>query len=302
MSLYSSSIEKESEIDYSSLTVAALKDELRSRGLKVGGKKLELIERLQEYHQNESKEEEQNEEEETDISNDVKSAIQELNENIETLEEDEQEDATPVSSLLSDTLTDILKEDTLDTVKEKESSTPKRKSKSKPKQRTKAQIKKLKFLMQQDVEQLIQDKNTTAIAKALENIDRLTVLYNQEGNSDYKPKTIDYNLLIRAHGKLTSPTEALEVLMELEQLYKDTDDEDIRPSVISYTEVIDAYAKSHTPNAAEKAEELLFRMMTAAERPDGSMDEKIAPTSITCDAVLNAWAKRGRWLLRNVPK
>ena len=146
--------------------------------------------------------------------------------------------------------------------------------------------------MQQDVEQLIQDKNTTAIAKALENIDRLTVLYNQEGNSDYKPKTIDYNLLIRAHGKLISPTKALEVLMEMEDMYKDTNDEDIRPSVISYTEVIDAYAKSNTPKAAEKAEELLFRMMTAAERPDGSMDEKIAPTSISCDAVLNAYAKQ----------
>ena len=34
--------------DWASLTVAKLKDELRSRGLKVGGKKAELIERLQE--------------------------------------------------------------------------------------------------------------------------------------------------------------------------------------------------------------------------------------------------------------
>jgi hypothetical protein len=34
--------------DWASLTVAKLKDELRSRGLKVGGKKAELIQRLEE--------------------------------------------------------------------------------------------------------------------------------------------------------------------------------------------------------------------------------------------------------------
>ena len=34
-------------IDYSSMTVTQLKDELRSRGLKVSGKKAELIERLE---------------------------------------------------------------------------------------------------------------------------------------------------------------------------------------------------------------------------------------------------------------
>jgi len=39
---------KESNTDYSSMTVAELKDILRSKGLKVGGKKAELIERLEE--------------------------------------------------------------------------------------------------------------------------------------------------------------------------------------------------------------------------------------------------------------
>ena len=35
-----------SDVDYSEMTVAELKDLLRDRGLKVGGKKSELIERL----------------------------------------------------------------------------------------------------------------------------------------------------------------------------------------------------------------------------------------------------------------
>jgi hypothetical protein len=33
-------------VDFESMTVAQLKDELKARGLKVGGKKSELIERL----------------------------------------------------------------------------------------------------------------------------------------------------------------------------------------------------------------------------------------------------------------
>lgn len=41
-----SSTEEEEPIDYSKMTVAQLKDLLRSKGMKVSGKKAELIERL----------------------------------------------------------------------------------------------------------------------------------------------------------------------------------------------------------------------------------------------------------------
>ena len=160
------------------------------------------------------------------------------------------------------------------------------------KQRTKAQIKKLKFLMMQDVETLIQDKNSTAISKAQDSIQRLQKLYKTEGNSDYKPRILNYNMLVRAHGKLGTPEQAEKVLHDIQRMYKETKDEDIRPRTITYTEVIDAYAKSNKSNSAEKAEELLFQMLEEAENEDGTMDDTIAPSSITCDAVLNAWARR----------
>lgn len=161
------------------------------------------------------------------------------------------------------------------------------------KQRSKAQIKTLKFLMMQDIESLIQDKNKTAIIAAQNNIDRLERLFHKEGNDDYKPKIMQYNLLIRAHGKLGDPMQAEEILNNLEDLYQKTGEEDIRPTVISYTEVIDAYAKSNHAHSAENAERLLYLMMDRAQKDDGTLDDALAPTSITCDAVLNAWARKG---------
>ena len=182
-----------------------------------------------------------------------------------------------------------------ETKKKTTTTTPKtKKRKPKPKkERTKAQIKKLKFLMSEDVEKLIQDKNVTAIHKAQENIDRLQKLYQEEGNSDYKPRILNYNVLIRAYGKLASPEQAEKILMDLQRKYEETNDEDFRPRTITYTEVIDAYGKSKQRNSAEKAEEILMKMFEEAENDDGTMDESIAPSSITCDAVLNAWAKKG---------
>jgi len=147
--------------------------------------------------------------------------------------------------------------------------------------------------MMNDVEELIQLQNKIAIDKAQDNIDRLQKLYQAEENPDYKPKIINYNLLVRAYGKLGTPEQAEGILRNLEKIYKDTGDEDVRPTVITYTEVIDAYAKSPRKDSAEKAEAMLLAMMEKAANEDGSFDERIAPTSITCDAVLNAWARRG---------
>lgn len=204
-------------------------------------------------------------------------------------------------SSLSDALSDILEEEgfhedievTKDrTVKSKGSESNKPKTKKKKKERTKAQIKKLKFLMMQDVETLIEDNNSTAISKAKDNIERLQKMYDADGNSDYKPKILNYNVLIRAYGKLGTPEEAEKVLNDIQRMYEKTKDEDIRPRTITYTEVIDAYAKSNQRNSAEKAEELLFRMLKESENEDGTTDDTIAPSSITCDAVLNAWARR----------
>lgn len=183
---------------------------------------------------------------------------------------------------LADTLNDIF-------IEEFQSGNPKEEkkvSKSKPRKRTKAQIKKLKFLMNTDVEKLIEEKNATAIEKAENNIERLQALYESDGNPEYKPKILNWNHVIRAYGKSQlpdGPERTVRILQNLNKMYAETGDEDIRPTVITYTECIDAFAKSKKKNAAEKAEELLFTMMEEAENDDGSTDDRISPTSITCD-------------------
>jgi len=155
--------------------------------------------------------------------------------------------------------------------------------------RTKAQIKKLKFLMTQDVEQLIRINDPSAPNKAANNIHRLNTLYQIHGNPDYKPTTLMYNVLIQAYAK-SGREDAPEMAEGVLQTMIRTDDDGTflgaKPNAISYTTVIDAYARSKKKNAAEKAEEILFRMMQLAEErgDDGSRDDSIAPTSITCDA------------------
>lgn len=64
----------------------------------------------------------------------------------------------------------------------------------------------------------------------------------------------------------------------------------IQPTVVSYTSVMDAYAQSSTRNnkAAQKAERVLFELIQQQET-----NPNLSISSITCDTVLKAWAKRG---------
>ena len=164
----------------------------------------------------------------------------------------------------------------------------KRKTKRVKKKRTKTQIKTLKFLMMQDVEKLIQNKDPSAAEKAQKSIKQLQTLYENEKDPSYKPTTLNYNILLKALAKSDrddAPLLAEKILNQMKQLYEKTCDEEIRPDVITYTEVIDAYARSNDKKAADKAEEILLQMMKQAE-DSNDVDGKgsLAPSSITCDA------------------
>ncbi len=188
----------------------------------------------------------------------------------------------PPTPSLADALNEIYEEE----IKPDKGKAKKQTKTSKPRKRTKAQIKKLKFLMNSDVDKLIQENNSTAIEKAEDNIKRLQKLYETDGNPDYKPKILNYNMIVRAYGKSNlpdAPEQALRVLNELKEMYEETGDEEIRPTTITYTECIDAYAKSKRKNSAQKAEELLFLMMEESENEDGTTDDLLSPSSITCD-------------------
>ena len=185
-------------------------------------------------------------------------------------------------------LTQALKDIHDDTFKKQ---TKKRKTKKKTKPKTKQEIKTLKFLMNQEVESLIQANDSSASQLAEDNIQTLLQLSETEDNVEYKPRILHYNMLVRAYGKSQredAPALAEKALKRIFALYEETGDEDIKPSFITYTEVIDAYARSKKKNAAEQAERILLHMMEEAE---GGSD--ILPTSITCDVVINAWANRG---------
>lgn len=183
------------------------------------------------------------------------------------------------------TLTDVLKE-----IHEDASPKQKKQKTKKTKQRTKTEIKTMKFLMNQDVEKLIESNDPTASQVAEENIRQLQLLHEMEGNDDYKPRILSYNILVRAYGRSPrddAPSLAEQALKRIISMYEQSGDEDIKPSVITYTEVIDSYARSKKKDAAEQAERILLEMMEEAEQ--GS---DIMPSSITCDVVINAWAKR----------
>lgn len=161
--------------------------------------------------------------------------------------------------------------------------------------KSKADIKTMKYLMNQEVERLIEANDPSAPDVAEDNIQQLHRLYEKEGNEEYKPRILSYNILIRAYGKLQSPDAPIlaeQTLKRIIQMYQQSGgDEEIKPTVITYTEVIDSYARSKKRNAAEQAERILLEMMEKAEDPSGN--DVVVPTSITCDVVINAWAKRG---------
>lgn len=158
----------------------------------------------------------------------------------------------------------------------------------KPKKRTKTQIKKMKFLMTQDVKNLIQDKDPSATIKAWQNIKRLQKLYQLDGDLDYKPTVSTYNILVRAYAKSGAPDAPMmaeSILNQMLKIYEKTCDCDLKPNIITYTEVIDAYARSNQKNSAVKAEQILSKIMTESERntKSNSTGECVAATSTTFD-------------------
>lgn len=178
-----------------------------------------------------------------------------------------------------------------------------------PKHRTRRQISQLRYVMIHDVESMIHSSDAAerkaAPARAQENIDRLERLLEETGDESYRPGAAMYNSLVRAHAKSGRKDAAKRAEKVLESMRKAQDDgkdaAGMRPDATTYTAVIDALARSTARDAPVRAEKILFRMMDEAEEaakceaaglpsPEGGA---IVPTSITCDAVLNAWARRG---------
>jgi anion-transporting ArsA/GET3 family ATPase len=145
-----------------------------------------------------------------------------------------------------------------------------------------SQYKSKRYNMLQDVAQLIEKRDPKAIEKAEQVTRRLLEMADPDefGNDD-KPLIQAYNLWLHAISK-TSPNSdkghhAEGVLTEMK--------ERCRPTVVSYTICMMAHTQS-----PQDAERLLFELLERQQTLDASL---VITSSITTDAVLQAWAQQG---------
>jgi len=125
-------------------------------------------------------------------------------------------------------------------------------------------------------------------AEAAERVfERMEELYRTGRFPDAKPNVVHYNALISAWANCcdrvegsSSAAKAQQVLERMESRSTADNKNVVKPTVVSFNAVIDAYAKA---GQAERAEELLRRMMTEPDLP--------SPNTRSFNSVLNAWAK-----------
>lgn len=151
-----------------------------------------------------------------------------------------------------------------------------------------SQWKSKRYAMVQEVAKLVQQRDPTSIDRAQQVTERLLEMRNSDqhstaGGSDDKPLMQAYNLWLHAISKTEPSRErgetAEQVLKQMKQ--------HCRPTVVSYT--ICMMANQDSPPDAER---LLFELLERQQTVDSSL---VITSSITTDAVLQAWAQQGTW-------
>ena len=309
----SSSGDKLISVDLDSLTVPLLKERLRGLGLPVGGRKAELVERLQSSLFGKS--------------NGMLAGTQITGERIVNDDISSRTDSNRSSHVdIVDGISDCEEgeEDKDDNQNESESSRRARRK---------------QFLMTQEVRKLIKAKDPRTSLKAEEMITTLEKIAKQENNDAYLPGPIQYTLLIDAYAKsdavdathraeavidrllnensstgfglyptlqmmysimatyanvasvegatkATAILERMEYLKEFGQL--------VKPTVHSYSIAISAWAKCGSVAAAENAESILNRLFDVYDellsRGDSNQyAEELKPNNIVFNSVIDAW-------------
>lgn len=155
---------------------------------------------------------------------------------------------------------------------------------SKSHQEARTKWKKKRYVMLQDVATAIQRGDPNAPQLAEDTVQRMRKLYEASGKLDlvdeYKPTIQAFNLWIHSLAKLPEQGPQAEAIMQ--QML----DLGIEPNIVTYTSVIDAY--SRTKKGAQQAERVLF-----AGLEKQVVEGNLHVSSVTCDAVLNAWAQQG---------
>lgn len=144
-----------------------------------------------------------------------------------------------------------------------------------------------RYAIVQEVAKLVEQRDPKSIDKAQQVTERLLEM-NTDDNEDYgedddddKPLMQAYNLWMTAISKTATPnTRGQQAEHVLTQMKKHC-----RPTVVSYT--ICMMANQDSPPDSER---LLFELLERQQTVDASL---VITSSITTDAVLQAWAKQG---------
>ena len=251
----------------SKLNVATLKDRLRDAGLPVGGRKVELIERLQN-----AKEEDVLKERLRSLGLPVAGRKEELLERLQEssivddiaasdidVTNDQEMDITDDTNSKS-TLLDILDEILVDDDEEEDSDA----------------------LTEDDYEQLNLDDDVDKSSN------RET---RRASRKKYWKAQIVYELL-KENKYIKAVKKAEEMISSLEKMAKEEDDTEYLPGENEYTLLVDAYSKVGTSDAIHKAEGVIDHILELSnDQTDTSAS--IKPTAKMFNALISAWASIG---------
>jgi len=254
--------------DFDKLTVPALKERLRAVGLSVGGRKAELIERLQAVVSEKTSENPAVTDEDTMVFNT-------LDEILDYVDEDAR---APSPDLKDEMKNDQPHVEFHDSESTGESASARR-------------ARRKKFWKTQEMRELIKANDPSAPAKAEEIIASLEKLAEQENDKDYLPGPIQYTLLIDAYSKSGADDAIQRAEAVIERLLVAGDQSNganVSPTAHMLNAVMSTYASLGNEESAEKATAVLERMEYLKK-----FGKLVKPTVHSYSIAISAWTKCG---------
>lgn len=276
------SVESISE-DLNLLTVPVLKERLRELGLPVGGRKAELMERLQSAH------------------SDKKNASSMVNDAIQRTEQASNAiGGTPSIIERSRSLDEILNyEEEHEDIDDKQSPYPPNDDEhdngdhvddewSSGESASARRARRKKFWKMQEVRELIKANDPSAATKAEEMINTLEEIAKQENDDNYLPGPIQYTLLIDAYAKSGTRDATKRAEAVIDRLLQANSGLGVSPTAQMMNAVMSTYANIGNVEAAAKATAILERMEYLKE-----FGQLVKPTVHSYSIAISAWAKCG---------
>eukprot|EP00584_Thalassiosira_punctigera_P010098 CAMPEP_0172544400 /NCGR_PEP_ID=MMETSP1067-20121228/14566_1 /TAXON_ID=265564 ORGANISM="Thalassiosira punctigera, Strain Tpunct2005C2" /NCGR_SAMPLE_ID=MMETSP1067 /ASSEMBLY_ACC=CAM_ASM_000444 /LENGTH=786 /DNA_ID=CAMNT_0013330959 /DNA_START=203 /DNA_END=2563 /DNA_ORIENTATION=- len=256
------------------LTVPALKDRLRELGLPLGGRKADLIERLNAAMMDPEKTDE-------DATTHVP-MVKEL-------------DDSNTSSMADNNGNSILfgiLDEILDDMEGDEESVESDQANSLDSENAESftienasirRARRKKYWKTQEVRELVKANDPRAVVKAEEMIATLEKIAEEEENEDYLPGSLQYTLLVESYAK-SGTADAIRRAEDVIDCVLESDKVSLNAQMLNA--LIGAYANIGNPEAAEKATAILERMEYLKE-----FGGSVRPTVHSYSIAISAWTK-----------